>query len=132
MIMKTKLEIYEEMMQAAEDFYIESQKTQRAAEEYYIENELWSPMEELKEYLDKEDFTPPFTIFYTEPESEDPEKILSDYIYGDIVEIDENGYLHYSDYSDGIIEWDKTDFCYYRKFLGDYTKICILGFRRER
>jgi hypothetical protein len=126
------MEKYLEMMEQAAELYDEANAIENAAAEYFIENELWSPMEELKEYLDKEDFTPPFTIFYTEPESEDPEQILSDYIYGDIVEIDENGYLYYSDYSDGIIEWDKTDFCYYRKFLGDYTRICILGFRKER
>jgi hypothetical protein len=79
--MKTKLEIYEEMMQAAEDFYIEFQKTQYAAQEYYIENKLWSPIEELKGYISDSFSHPPFTLFYINLDEEGDE-IEHRFLYG--------------------------------------------------
>jgi hypothetical protein len=127
--MENKLKVYKEMMQAAENFYDEYHKTRVAAEEYYIENRLWSPMEELKDYIGDSWSHPPFTLFYI---VEGEEEIKSKYLYGDICEITNSGHLYYSDYDDGIIEWDAEEQTYYWTYWGTHTNIHILGFKRER
>lgn len=131
MIMKTKLEIYNEMIQAAENFYIEFQKTQYAAEQYYIENRLWSPMEELKEYLGDNFSHQPFTLFYINLDEEGDE-VEHRFLYGDICEVQEDGHVYFSDYHDGIIEWNEKQNCYVWAHWGNYTNIHILGFKREK
>lgn len=129
--MKTKLDIYKEMKQAAENFYDEYQKTRIAAEEYYIENRLWSPMEELKDYIGDHFAHPPFILFYINLDEEGGE-VEHRYLYGDICKVQEDGHMYYSDYDDGIIEWDEKQNCYVWARCGNYTNIHILGFRRER
>ena len=129
--MENKLEIYKKMMQAAKNFYAEARETERAAEKYYIENRLWSPIEELKEYLGDSFSHPPFTLFYINLDEEGNE-IEDKYLYGEICEVQEDGHMYYSDFDDGIIEWSEKQNCYVWAHWGDYTNIHILGFRRER
>ena len=129
--MKTKLDIYEEMMQAAKNLLDECRKTRNAAEEYYIENRLWSPMEELKDYIGDSWSHPPFTLYYINLDEEGGE-VEHRYLYGDICEVQKDGHMYYSDYDDGIIEWDERQNCYVWLVRGFYTNIHILGFRRER
>jgi hypothetical protein len=127
--MENKLKVYKKMMQAAGNFYAEARATEKAAEKYYIENRLWSPMEELKDYIGDSFSHPPFTLFYMK---EGEEEIKSKYLYGDICEVQEDGHMYYSDYDDGIIEWNEKQNCYVWAYWGNYTNIHILGFRRER
>ena len=87
----------------------------------FIEHELYSPIEELTalEGLRINEIT----IYYENAVNEK----LSHWCYGDICQI-ENGRFYYSDYHDGIIEWDELKQCYtwFRHGLG--LEIKILGY----
>lgn len=106
-------------------------KTQSAAKEYYIENRLWSPIEELKDYIGDSFSHPPFTLFYINLD-EEGDVINHRYLYGEICEVQEDGHMYYSDSDDGIIEWDEKQNCYVWARWGSYINIHILGFKRER
>lgn len=129
--MENKLNVYKRLKEAADNFYAEARATERAAEEYYIENRLWSPMEELKDYIGDSWSHPPFTLFYINLDEEE-DKIEHKYLDGDICEVQKDGHMFFSDYHDGIIEWDEKQNCYVWALWGNYTNIHILGFRRER
>ena len=129
--MENKLKAYKGMMQAADNLLNECRKIRIAAEEYYIENRLWSPIEELKDYIGDSFSHPPFTLFYIDLDREGDE-VKHRYLYGEICEVQEDGHMYYSDYDDGIIKWNEKQNCYVWALWGSYTNIHILGFRRER
>ena len=122
---------YLELKNKSKELYEQAQKVANQADEYYIENRLWSPMEELKDYIGDSWSHPPFTLFYINLDKEGD--IIQDiYLYGEICEVREDGSMYYSDYDDGIIEWDEQSNCYVWARWGNYTNIHVLGFRRER
>lgn len=125
------MEKYLEMIEQAKQLYDEARAIDLKAEEYYIENRLWSPIEELKDYIGKQWSHPPFTLYYINLDEEGDE-IEHNYLYGEICEVQEDGHMYYSDYDDGIIEWNEKQNCYVWARWGNYTNIHILGFRRER
>ena len=125
--MKKYLSLKKEAYQLRE----EACEIERKAEKYFIENRLWSPMEELKGYIGDSFSHPPFTLYYIDLDKEDNE-IKHTYLYGEICEVQEDGHMYYSDYDDGIIEWNEKQNCYVWAYWGNYTNIHILGFRRER
>ena len=125
------MEKYLELKNKSKQLYEQAQKIANQANQYYIENRLWSPMEELKSYIGKSFSHPPFTLFYINLDKEG-DVIQSTYLYGEICEVREDGYMYYSDYDDGIIEWDEKSNCYVWAHWGNYTNIHVLGFRRER
>lgn len=125
------MEKYLEMMERVAELHDEAHKLEYAAKEYFISNRLWSPMEELKDYIGESFSHPPFTLFYINLDEEGGE-IESSYLYGEICEVQEDGHMYYSDYDDGIIEWCEKQNCYVWAYWGNYTNIHILGFRRER
>ena len=122
---------YLEMIEQSKELYAQAHKVANQADKYYIENRLWSPMEELKDYIDESFSHPPFTLFYINLDEESDE-IQDRYLYGEICEVKEDGHMYYSDYNDGIIEWNEKQNCYVWALWGNYTNIHVLGFRRER
>ena len=125
------MEKYLELKNKSKELYEQAQKISNQANEYYIENRLWSPMEELKAYIGTSFSHPPFTLFYIDLD-EEGDVIQDTYLYGEICEVKEDGHMYYSDYGDGIIEWDERSSCYIWARWGNYTNIHVLGFRRER
>ena len=129
--MENKLKTYKEIMKQADELYYKAKALENEAKKYFIENRLWSPMEELKDYIGDSFAHPPFTLFYIDLD-EEGNKVEYDYLYGEICEIQEDGHMYYSDYDDGIIEWNEKQNYYVWAHWGTYTNIHILGFRRER
>ena len=122
---------YLELKNKSKELYNEAQKVSIEADKYYVENRLWSPMCELKAYIGDSFSHPPFTLFYINLDEEDGE-VQDRYLYGEICEVQKDGHMYYSDYDDGIIEWNEKQNCYVWALWGNYTNIQILGFRRER
>ena len=95
--------------------------------DFFINNKLYRPIEKLADYVtngETRDFES-VTIYYYE---DGFNRLESSYLSGDIFEITKDGHLYYSDYNDGIIEWDYAEKCYYWFCLGNYKKIDIIGF----
>lgn len=129
--MEYAMEKYLELKNKSKQLYEQAQKVANQADAYYIENRLWSPMEELKDYIGDEFCHPPFTLFYINLD-EEGDVIQDTYLYGEICEVREDGHMYYSDYDDGIIEWCEQSNCYVWARWGNYTNIHVLGFRKER
>ena len=93
-----------------------------AAKKIFIDNQLYTPITELEALGRRRlDYV---IIYYI---AENHEDVLSEWLNGDILEV-ENGRLYFSDYSDGIIEWNEEEQSYYWTKWGTYTKIQILGY----
>ena len=125
------MEKYLELKNKSKELYEQARDIANQADEYYIENRLWSPIEELKDYIGDHFSHPPFTLFYIDLD-EEGDVIQDTYLYGEICEVRDDGHMYYSDYDDGIIEWNEKSNCYVWARWGNYTNIHVLGFRRER
>ena len=125
------MEKYLELKNKSKELYEQARDIANQADKHYIENRLWSPMEELKDYIGDSWSHPPFTLFYINLD-EEGDVIQDTYLYGEICEVREDGRMYYSDYDDGIIEWDEKSNCYVWARWGNYTNIHVLGFRKER
>lgn len=87
-----------------------------------IENQLYHPMEELKEY-DGKDLSS-ITIYYRRDNSETVEEM---FLCGDALRV-ENGRLYYSDFYNGIIEYSEKAQAYIYFYWHFDQKYDILGF----
>lgn len=85
----------------------------------FIDNKMYCPISKLQDFKDKDI---------------DSIRIVLEsgttrlYNYGDIIKVDKNGKFFYSDFNNGIIEFDKEKDAYYEHLWGSKTKLNIVGF----
>ena len=116
----TERAIYREKVESSEKELDELIK-----EEYklFIENKMYCPMSKLQDFKRDDDERPDIYRI----------KIVlgdGDYksLYGEIIYVDDNGHLYFSDYEQGIIEFNKEKGKYTHSYWGDTTELDFVGF----
>ena len=95
----------------------------REIEQYRLDNALYHPMSELINYKGK-------TISsITLVRKEKDEKLTIEYMYNDdIFEVTDDGYLHYSSYEGGVMDYSAKARGYVRYYYGHGTAYNYVGF----
>ena len=114
---------YDQLQQEIKELYDTIKEKSRQANELFCNNVLWEDIEKLKDYAGKDLWH--IEIYYKVVGESQIEK---DYLSGDILEVEEDGKLYYSDYDDGIIEWCENNNCYLWHKHYRTKEIELLGF----
>lgn len=91
-----------------------------ALDNFVIKNKLYLPIDRLKDYAGKD----VYEITLIDESGEE-----YNFYYGDIMEITEDGHFYYSDYENGIYEYDPNTNNYHRDFCHSRENRTIVGFR---
>lgn len=125
--MERTLEIMEAELNAANEQFEPLKKKiselKREIERYKLDNALYHPMSELMNYKGKNIYS----INLVEKMRDG--KLTTDYMYADEwLEVTDDGYLHYSSYAGGIMDYNKDDEKYYHCYYGHSTPHEYVGF----
>lgn len=87
--------------------------------QFFIENKKYCPMDKLKEFKGEDIYE--ITLIFADGDT----KYFS---YGDIIKIDDNGRFYFSDYENGIIEFNERKQKYCGSYLYTESEMDIIGF----
>lgn len=119
---KTKMAVVEELEAQIKQLDEKRWEIKNAAEKIFVDNQLYTPIAELEALGNRR--LNRVVIYYI---PEDHEDVLYESLDGDILEV-EKGRLYFSDYWEGIVEWDEEEQSYCWIKNGTYIKIHILGY----
>lgn len=125
--MERTLEIMEAELKATREQLKPLQKKQteleREIEDYKLKNAAYHPMSELVNYKGKD------ISSITLVEKKQNGALVTDFMYNDeIFYVTDDGYLYYSSYGGGIMDYCKEDGKYYHCYYGHSTPHEYVGF----
>lgn len=114
----TERAIYREKVDASEQ---ELNQLQNEEFNLFVENKIYCPMSKLQEFRGEDIKIYDITFINKNGEKDR-------FCYGEIMHVDDNGHFYFSDYQQGIVEFNESKGKYVHSYWGDTTELDFVGF----